>query len=372
LHTLLITLIVFVTGLTTFAMLRRHTTKAATPTSFTVTNGDTYLFTNTTPGEYTSGSDTVVLGTWSVVDQTTGANIGDIAGGTITARASGAGVAVSTVINAPAPLGRIESGFTTFPPLVDYTKSAEYQNDIHRGYIPDSMGPITPMGDAFLEMQCPNITQGDPYCDQLGIDTDSVADLGEPGSLPRQQMDYGIGDQQTAWLKAQQATALIAPSEQLALASHLGGGPRAALQQQRPAFAPLLLFGLGALLAGAGVLTASVCFVKTGCSTAAKVALVIIGAIMAIIGIAIGAAAAAVLAWATQLTVQTGVMAAGSTLTETAMTLGSSSMTLREWTAMYKTLSYIAGYTVAPATDFSAGLLQGQMALVMAWVINAL
>jgi hypothetical protein len=353
-HTLLITLIMIVAGVTTFAMLHRHTTKAATPTSFTVTYGDTYLFTNKIPGAYATGSDTVALGTWSVVNQTTGANIGDIAGGTTTVTESGTSVTENTMINAPEPLGKIESSFTTFPALVDYTQSAAYQNDIQRGYTPDNIGSTTPMGDAFLEMKCPNITQGNPYCNQLGVDTDSVTSLGAPGDPARQAMDMGIGAQNKAWQKLQQITALAAPSQQLALADHLGGGPRATLQSQRPAFAPLVLMFIGVAAAATEALVSRVCNLNYGCSKQTNTALAIVSGIIFIVGIIMTGAGinAAIAAAAENTTIATGQMAAGFELTQAAMANGTA-MPAVQARDISATLPALAG----PPTPITPGVV---------------
>lgn len=342
LRTLLLALMLAAVCMTTFFTAQHHSAKAAsTDPSFTVTDGDTYTFTDNTAAS-SSGSQ-VDLGNWTVTDTTTNTNLGTLSG-TINASQSGNNVTGQAAISAPQPLGSLNNSFTSFPTDADYTQNTDYQNEVskHGGYVINTPSE-TVMGDEEVDMSCSD----DPNCDVFAVDPQQAVQLGgsnynNPAVTALQD---GIKDENAGY-NALQGLSSTTPTQ--LLAKQFGGGP---LAMHRPLIAPLALFAIGIAIGLAGLVVSNICNFRNAsnpCSGNLKGTLAIVGGILTIAGGALAGWSGAIYSGASTAAASAGQVAAGFAQTQAAV-LENTALLTSELTNIQQELAVLRSASVAIA-----------------------
>jgi hypothetical protein len=228
--------------------------------TFTETVGsDVYTFTNTTPavGDPTSGTATPAnLGSWNVTDN--GTNLGSF-GGTEGVGMSGSQVTGSMSFSGTGSLSALNglnSTDTSFAAPENYQTSSVYQSDIANGDTLQTDGATDLMGNSIVVMGCPNNNE----CDEIADSPTAVSDLGAGSSAGTIGWSEGDGSITSGYNALQTIAALpgsTTPSQ--VLASHIGSGPLAIKEQQKPASLALAIFFTGAVISIVGGVVGAYC-----------------------------------------------------------------------------------------------------------------
>jgi hypothetical protein len=262
--------------------------------TFTETVGsDVYTFTNTTPaiGDPTSGTATPAnLGSWNVTDN--GTDLGSF-GGTEGVSASGGqetGAVTFSGTGSLSVLNGFKSTGTSFVTPENYKTSSVYQSDIAKG---DSVSAVVGpdlMGNSNVVMSCSTRTQ----CDEIADSPTVVSDLGagsSTGTIGWSEGDGNITSGYNALQSIAAAPASSTPSQ--VLARHIGSGPLAIKEQQKPASLTLAVFIIGAVVGVVGGIVSAYCAGRAnGCLGLSKGTWAVITAGCLAIGAALTAGAA--------------------------------------------------------------------------------
>ncbi len=278
LRSLLILLVLLsAAGTTTFiAMHQKGAQAAGTPnSSFSITNGDTYTFTDNTPGSFDGA--TVNFGNWTVTDTTTNTNLGQLSGTTKASVSPNGKITNFLTLTAPiiAPSGVNGSAGTTayqqYPNFGSGTTLLSSEGAFGEILVQGCADPLAP-------------TVCGPYLFAPNEDPNASNDAGmvllQANDPAYQAVQQAITSEDSG-ISALEQIASIKPSQVMAR-TH-GGGPLAVSQSQRPALAPLATFLIGVTVAVTGLVVSNVCTIAS-CSDKAKGALAIVGGIMTLVG----------------------------------------------------------------------------------------